>query len=84
MAEATKKLSLSEVRRTIATSLAAAFGFVIALIWKEVVMGALSVGGITLGPEEGLSGLAIFIGTAVALTVVMVILIVLVSRWGAK
>lgn len=84
MADATKQLSLAEVRRTIATSLAAAFGFVIALLWKEVVLGALAVGGVTLGPEEGLTGLAIFIGTAVALTVVMVILIVVISRWGGK
>ncbi len=81
---ASKQLSVGEVRRTIATSLAAAFGFVIALLWKEVVTGALAVGGITLAPGEGISGLAIFIGTAVAITVVMVLLIVVFSRWGGK
>ncbi len=80
----TKQVSMGEVRRTIATSLAAAFGFVIALLWKEIVMGALAVGGITLSPGEGFMGLAIFIGTAVALTVVMVFLIIVVSRWGGK
>lgn len=84
MPATTQELSLSEVRRTISTSLAAAFGFVIALLWKEIVVGALAVGGITLGPEEGLAGLAIFVGTAIALTVAMVVLIVLVSRWGGK
>ena len=41
-----KKLSVGEVRKTIAVSLAAAFGFVIALLWNEVVKGGLKVAGI--------------------------------------
>lgn len=79
-----EKLSVAEVRRTISTSLAAAFGFVIALLWKEVVIGALSTAGISLTPEAGWFGWTIFVVTAIVLTVVMVVFIVLISRWGGK
>ncbi|MGD9962582.1 MAG: DUF5654 family protein [Thermoplasmata archaeon] len=80
-----KKLSAGEVRKTIATSLAAAFGFVIALLWNQVVVGGLKVAGIdpaladfTLGPW------LVFLVTAVVLTVFMVILIIVIGRWGNK
>ncbi len=84
MAEGEKKLSAAEVRRTIATALAAAFGFVIALLWKEVVMGGIAVAGISLSVEGGLTGWLVFIGTALALTIVMIVLIIVISRWGGK
>ncbi len=77
-------MSAAEVRRTIATALAAAFGFVIALLWKEVVMGGIAVAGISLSVEGGLTGWLVFIGTALALTIVMIVLIIVISRWGGK
>jgi hypothetical protein len=78
------KLSVSEVRRTIATSLAAAFGFVIALIWKEVVLGGLSIAGVNLtGGTEAL-GWVYGMVTAAVLTVVMIVFIIIISRWGGK
>lgn len=84
MAEGEKKVSAAEVRRTIATALAAAFGFVIALLWRDVVLGGIAVAGVSLSAEGGLTGLLVFTGTAVVLTIVMVVLIVVVSRWGGK
>ena len=80
-----KRLSAAEVRRTIATSLATAFGFVIGLLWNNVVTGGLKVAGIdttfaTITPI----GWAGYVVTAVVLTVVMVLLIILFSRWGSK
>src|SRR2546430_14762683 len=44
-----KQLSMAEVRKTIAASLGAAFGFIIALTWNSVVIGGLAAGGIQLG-----------------------------------
>ncbi len=41
MAEDRKRVSVPEVRSTIATALGVAFAFVIALIWKDAVIGAL-------------------------------------------
>ncbi len=80
-----KKLSAGEVKRTIATSLGAAFGFVIALLWNSVVTGGLKVAGIdTTFQDISLGGWVGYAATAVVLTVVMVVLIVVVGRWGGK
>ncbi len=78
------KLSREEVRRTTATALAAAFGFVIALLWKEVVMGGLNIAGVDLTADGGWVDWAIFAVIAVVLTVVMIIFIIIMSRWGGK
>jgi len=79
------KLSASEVKRTIATSLATAFGFVIGLLWNSVVMGGLKVGGIdTTFTTISMSGWIGYLVTAVVLTVVLVVLIIVISRWGNK
>jgi uncharacterized membrane protein len=86
MAES-RSVSMGEVRKTIATSLGAAFGFIIALTWNSVVLGALSVGGIQLGTsvtKGDYGGWAYGLVTALVLTVVMIVMIVLVGRWGNK
>src|SRR5438034_1032618 len=44
-----KQLSMAEVRKTIAASLGAAFGFIIALMWNNVVLGGLAAANIKLG-----------------------------------
>jgi hypothetical protein len=80
-----KKLSVSEVRRTISTSLGTAFGFVIGLLWNSVVMGGLKVGGIdTTFQDISMGGWIGYLITAVVLTVVLVVLIIVISRWGSK
>ena len=80
-----KKLSVAEVRKTIAASLAAAFGFVIALLWNEVVKAGLAVAKINLaaGDVDFVQWLG-FIVTAVVITVVMIVLIIVIGRWGSK
>ena len=82
-----KKLSAGEVRKTMATALGAAFGFVIALVWNNVVVGGLATGGINLTSGAKLGdwgGWGIGVVTALILTVVMIILIIVIGRWGAK
>ena len=80
-----KKLSKAEVKRTIATSLAAAFGFVIALVWNQVVIGGLKVGGIDTSFENiDLVGWLIYVVTAILLTLFMVLLIIVIGRWSSK
>ena len=80
-----KKLSVSEVKKTIAVSLAAAFGFVIALLWNEVVKAGLAVAGVNLaaGTLDFLGWLGYTV-VAVVITVVMIILIIVIGRWGNK
>ncbi len=79
-----RKFSIAEVKGTIAASLTAAFGFVIALVWNNVVMGAVGVAGIKLTPEGGAVGVLVLAGTAIFITVVMVFLIIFMGRWGSK
>jgi hypothetical protein len=80
-----KKLSAAEVRKTIATSLAAAFGFVIALLWNNVVTGGLKVAGIDMNIAEVTIGAwLVLLVTGLAITVVMIILIIIIGRWGSK
>ncbi len=80
-----KKLPAGEVRKTVSTALAAAFGFVIALLWNSVVTGGLKVAGIdTTFVDIDLGGWLVYLVTAVVLTVVMVLLIIIVGRWGSK
>ncbi len=79
-----RKLSVSEVRKTISTSLAAAFGFVIALLWNQVVQGGLAVAGISTTAPKDLGGWVYFVVTAVVLTVVMILFIIVIGRWGSK
>ena len=77
-----KQLSRAEVRRTIATSLATAFGLVIALVWSNVLLGGLKTFGVNLDVTPTVYGWLYFVVIAVVLTIVMVTLIVVVSRWG--
>ena len=80
-----RKLSAAEVRKTIATSLAAAFGFVIALLWNNVVVGGLKVAKVNLNAEEFTlqSWLGLLV-TGLIITVVMIVLIIIIGRWGNK
>jgi len=80
-----RKISMTEVRKTISTSLAAAFGFVIALLWNNVVTGGLKVAGVdttfaTITPI----GWVGYLVTAVVLTIVMIVFIIVIGRWGSK
>ena len=80
-----KHLSVSEVRKTISTSMAAAFGFVIALLWNNVVQGGLKVAGVdTTFQNITPVGWIGYLVTALVITTVMIVFIILVSRWGSK
>ncbi len=79
-----KKLSVSEVRRTVATSLGAAFGFVIALVWSNLVLGGLDLAGAPLTKPTDATELIIGVVTALILPIAMIVLIIVISRWGSK
>lgn len=82
-----KQLSMSEMRKTIATSLGAAFGFVIGLLWSNVVNYGIATAGINLSPgtaNGNWGGWASYVVLAVVITVVMVVLIIVIGRWGGR
>ena len=82
-----KKLSSGEIRKTIAVSLGAAFGFVIGLVWNNVVVGGLIVAGVpsqTTLSNGQYAAWGVNAGVAVGITILMVVLIIVVGRWGGK
>jgi len=79
-----RRVSMGEVRKTIATSLGAAFGFVIALVWSNVVLGGLALTGAPLTAPKDAMSLVIGIVTALVLTIFMIVLIIVIGRWGGK
>ena len=79
-----RKLSMSEVRKTISTSLGSAFGFVIALVWSNVVLGGLALTGAPMTAPKDPLGLVTGIVVALVLTIFMIVLIIVVGRWGSK
>ncbi|MDH5448433.1 MAG: DUF5654 family protein [Candidatus Bathyarchaeota archaeon] len=48
-----KKVTMAEIRKTVATSLGTAFGIVIGMIWTNVVLGAFVTMGIPLTTTGG-------------------------------
>src|SRR5205823_9983874 len=82
-----KQLSMAEVRKTIAASLGAAFGFIIALMWNNVVLGGLAAANIKLGATSTAGdwgGWAQGVVTAAVLTVVMIVSSSAKGAGGAK
>ncbi len=76
-------ISIKEIKSAIAVAIAAAFGFIIALIWKDVIIGLMKLAG--WWQEGGFAdsdGAIKAIAVAIFITLVAVIGIVLISKWG--
>ena len=74
---------LGEVKIHIATAIAAAFGFVIALLWRDVIIGILKF--YNLWRDGGFNdemGVAVGIVVVIIITVLCVIGIMYISKWG--
>ncbi|CAG1004353.1 hypothetical protein METP2_03547 [Methanosarcinales archaeon] len=79
------ELSKSEIRKTMGTSLGTAFGIVIGMVWTQVVLSAFATGGIPLTTTGGTwSQWGLFVVTAVIVTIICVVAIIMLSRWGGK
>lgn len=76
-------VSIKEIKSTIAVAIAAAFGFIIALIWKDIIIGAMKLGHLwSDGGFSDVTALIIGIVVGVVITVVSVLGIVFISKWG--
>ena len=75
-------IELKEVKINIATAIAAAFGFVIALIWKEIIVGLFALAGLTINDITDSTGAIIAIISGILITIVCVIGIMYISKWG--
>jgi uncharacterized membrane protein YagU involved in acid resistance len=76
-------VTVSEVKSTIAVSIGAAFGFIIALIWKDIIIGAMKLGGFWQeGGFADTNALIIGIIVAIVITIVAVLGILFITKWG--
>jgi len=75
-------VKLSEVRFTVSTAIAAAFGFIIALIWKEIIVGLFALAGLTINDIADSTGAIIAIISGLIITLVCVFGILYISKWG--
>ena len=66
-------VKLSEVKINMATALAAAFGFIIALIWKEIIVGLFALAGLTINDIADTTGAIIAIISGIIITLVCII-----------
>lgn len=76
-------VTIKEVKSTIAVAIAAAFGFIIALIWKDIIIGAMKLKG--LWQEGGFAddmSLLVGIIVAIVITLVAVLGILFITKWG--
>jgi hypothetical protein len=75
-------VQLKEVKINIATAIAAAFGFVIALIWRDIIVGLFALAGLTINDIGNITGAALAIVAGIIITFVCVIGIMYISKWG--
>ena len=75
-------IELGDVKINIATAIAAAFGFVIALIWKEIIVGLFALAGLTINDIASATGAVIAIVAGAIITLVCVFGIIYISKWG--
>ncbi|MBN2066645.1 MAG: hypothetical protein JW771_07570 [Candidatus Thermoplasmatota archaeon] len=76
-------VTVKEVKSTIAVAIAGAFGFIIALIWKDIIIGAMKLGGLWQdGGFVDTTALIIGIVVAIVITLVAVFGILYITKWG--
>ena len=76
-------VKLSDVKINIATAIAAAFGFVIALLWRDVIIGILKYYNLWRdGGFETVEGMIGGVILVMILTVLCVFGIMYISKWG--
>jgi len=76
-------IKLSEVKISVSTAIAAAFGFVIALLWRDIIVGLLKM--TPFWSEEGFTdpwGAVVAIVLVLIVTVICVFCIIWITKWG--
>jgi len=76
-------VKMKEIKINVATAIAAAFGFVIALLWRDIIIGLLKM--TPFWQDEGFAdpaGAVIAIVLVLVVTIVCVIGIVYITKWG--
>ena len=79
-----EKITKGEVKKTIAVAIGGAFGFIIALLWKDVIVALMKSGGIweEVGTYATATDAIISIIIVAIITIVCVFGILYISKWG--
>lgn len=72
----------AEVKSTIAVAIGGAFGFVIALIWRDIIIGLMNMAGLSVSSFNDTMGAVIAIIVAIVITIICVLGILYISKWG--
>jgi len=79
-------VTVKEVKSTIAIAIAGAFGFIIALIWRDIIIGLMNMVGLSVndftGAEDPVVAAAIAVVAAIIITLVCVFGILYITKWG--
>lgn len=75
-------MSKAEIKHTTATAIGAAFGFIIALIWRDIIVGLFNLAGLKVNEIAEAMDAVIAIISGIIITVICVLGIIYISRWG--
>jgi hypothetical protein len=75
-------VTIKEVKSTIAIAIAGAFGFIIALIWRDIIIGLMNMYGLSVSSFEDGTAAAIAIVVAIIITLICVLGILYITKWG--
>jgi len=78
-----KMVTMKEIKSTMAVAIAGAFGFIIALLWKDVIIGIMQKAGFWRdGGFPEWTDAAVGIVVVAVITVICVLGIIYISKWG--
>lgn len=75
-------VTMKEVKTTVAVAIGGAFGFVIALIWRDIIIGLLNMANLNVEKFNDAQSAAIAIVVAIVITLICVLGIIYISKWG--
>ncbi len=75
-------VTIKEVKTAVAVAIGGAFGFVIALIWRDIIIGLLNMAELNVQKFNDIAGATIAIIVALIITLICIIGIIYISKWG--
>ncbi|MFO8133256.1 MAG: DUF5654 family protein [Thermoplasmatota archaeon] len=72
----------AEMKKTIAVAIGGAFGFIIALIWRDIIIGLMNMAGLNVNNFKDAAGAGLAIMAAVMITLICILGIYYISRWS--
>jgi len=79
-------VTVKEVKSTIAVAIAGAFGFIIALIWRDIIIGLMNMAGLSVSDFQNASdptvAAVVAVIAAIIITLICVFGILYITKWG--